>query len=309
MKLPFREGESIARGALIAQLDDEELRATAEHAEAWRDQQKVSFERIRSVVEQNAGSPQALDDAAASLKMGEADLALARARLAKTRIVAPFAGTVSSRRVSPGAFVRAGTPITELVMTSEIKVTFSAPERYVGQLQKGTPVRVSTIAFPGDTLSGRVDVVESSLDPETRSVRIIARVPNPQARLRPGMSADVSAVLSTRPNAITVPDEAVFAEGETFLVYVVKPDNTVARTVLTLGTRLRGAVEVLSGLEPGQRVVRAGHQKLFEGAKVMPVESQPGGAADTSGAGSAGGAGEAGAAGGEGASVSSADTP
>lgn len=275
-RLPFREGESIAKGALIAQLDDEELLATANRAEAWRDQQKTSYDRIKSVVEQNAGSPQALDDAAAALKMAEADLVLARSRYAKTRVVAPFSGTVGMRRVSPGAFVRAGTAITELVQTNELKVTFSTPERYVGQLQKGTEVHVSTIAFPGDTLVGHIDAVEASLDPATRSVRIMARVPNPSGRLRPGMSADVTAVLRERANAVTIPDEAVFAEGEQFFVYAVKEDNTVARTAVTLGTRTADAVEVVAGLEPGMRVVRAGHQKLFEGAKVMPVESQQG---------------------------------
>jgi membrane fusion protein, multidrug efflux system len=276
MRLPFREGESIAKGELIAQLDDEELLATANRAEAWRDQQKTSYDRIKSVVEQGAGSPQALDDAAAALKMAEADLALARTRYAKTRIVAPFSGTVGMRGVSPGAFVRGGDTITTLVQTKEVKVTFSAPERYVGQLQKGTAVHVSTIAYADESLVGRVDAVEASLDAATRSVRIQARVANPNDRLRPGMSADVTAVLRERANAVTIPDEAVFAEGEQFFVYAVKEDNTVTRTAVTLGTRMADAVEVLAGLEPGTRVVRAGHQKLFEGAKVMPVESQPG---------------------------------
>jgi hypothetical protein len=123
--------------------------------------------------------------------------------------------------------------------------------------------------------------VEASLDPATRSVRIMARVTNTNGRLRPGMSADVTAVLRERANAVTVPDEAVFAEGEQFFVYSVKEDNTVARTAVTLGTRMAGAVEVLAGLEPGTRVVRAGHQKLFEGAKVMPVDSQQGQSAAT----------------------------
>lgn len=276
--LPFQEGGSVAKGALLVQLDDEQLLATANRAEAWRDQKKLSYERIKSVVEQKAGSTQALDDAASELKMAEADLVLARSRYAKTRIVAPFGGTVGMRRISPGAFVRAGDAITELVQTREVKVTFSAPERYVGQLQRGTVVHVSTIAFPGEPLAGRVDAVEASLDAATRSVRIMARVPNANGRLRPGMSADVTAVLRERAQAITIPDEAIFAEGEQFFVYVVKEDNTVARTAVTLGTRMADAVEVLAGLEPGMRVVRAGHQKLFEGAKVMPVESQPGGA-------------------------------
>jgi membrane fusion protein (multidrug efflux system) len=88
------------------------------------------------------------------------------------------------------------------------------------------------------------------------------------------MSANVSAVLSARNNALTIPDEAIFAEGDQSFVYAIKADSTVTRTPITLGTRLRGSVEVLKGLEQGSKVVRTGYQKLYEGAKVMPVMSQ-----------------------------------
>jgi membrane fusion protein (multidrug efflux system) len=88
------------------------------------------------------------------------------------------------------------------------------------------------------------------------------------------MSANVSAVLGERMEALTVPNEAIFAEGNQTLVYVVKSDSTVTRTPLTLGTRLPDVVEVVSGLKAGDRVVTAGHQKLFEGAKVIPIQSQ-----------------------------------
>lgn len=117
---------------------------------------------------------------------------------------------------------------------------------------------------------------------------MIARVPNPGNRFRPGMSANVSAVLSERMNALTIPSEAVFAEGTQTFVYVVGPDSTVARTPVKLGTRLSDVVEVTEGLKEGDRIVRAGHQKLFDKAKVLPIDSRaaeggapgaPGGAA------------------------------
>lgn len=273
--IPFKEGEAIRKGGLIAKLDDVQLRAEVTRAEALRDQRKLSFERIKSIVDQGAGAPQDLDDAAAALKMAEAELALAKARLSKTRIVAPFEGILGARRVSPGAFLRPGDPITDLAQLGEIKVTFSAPERYLGLLKRGTAVTVSTPAFPGDALTGKIDVVDPVLDPTLRSARVIARVKNPGARFRPGMSANVSAVLSERATAVTIPSEAVFAEGNQALVFVVGPDSTVSRQPLQLGTRLPDIVEVVEGLAPGTQVVRAGHQKLFDGAKVIPVMSQP----------------------------------
>lgn len=277
VSLPFREGSAVERGAVIAQLGDAEHRAEVERTEAIRDQAQSTFSRVKSVVDQGAGAPQDLDDAGAALKVAGANLALAKARLSKTRIVAPFAGLVGSRRVSPGAFVRSGQAITDLTKLSELRVNFSAPERYVAQLRRGAEVVISTTAYPGYALTGRIEVIDPVLDPGTRNARILARVHNPGGKFRPGMSANVSAVLGQRPKALTIPSEAVFAEGDQSFAYVVKADSTVTRSALTLGTRLSDAVEVVKGLEPGMMVVRTGHQKLFEGAKVIPVASRPGG--------------------------------
>lgn len=283
VRLPFREGASIEKGGLIAQLDDIQLRAEVDRAEALRDQSQGSYERVKSVVEQAAGTAQDLDDAAAALKVAEANLALARSRLNKTRIIAPFAGMAGARRISPGAFVRAGEEITELAKIEEIRVSFSMPERYLSKITKGAPVTISTTAYPGYALHGTIDIIEPILDQATRSARIIAVARNPEGKFRPGMSANVVVVLSQRAQALTVPSEAVFVEGTQAFVYVVKADSTVTRTPLTLGTRLADVVEVVSGVQPGTRVVRAGHQKLFEGAKVLPVSSGQGGAGAPSG--------------------------
>jgi len=277
VSLPFQEGGAVGPGALVAQLDDAEPRAEVERTEALRDQAQSTYTRVKAVVDQGAGAPQDLDDAAAALKVAEANQALAKARLSETRIVAPFAGVLGSRRVSRGAFIRSGQAITNLAKLSELRVNFSAPERFVAQLRRGAEVAISTTAYPGYALKGRIDVIDPVLDPGTRNARILARVSNPGNRFRPGMSANVSAVLSRRPNALTIPSEAVFAEGDQSFAYVVKADSTVTRSALTLGTRLFDAVEVVKGLEPGMLIVRTGHQKLFEGAKVIPVASRPGG--------------------------------
>ncbi|HEX7077488.1 MAG TPA: efflux RND transporter periplasmic adaptor subunit [Candidatus Eisenbacteria bacterium] len=274
--MPFVEGRPIAKGGMIAQLDDRQLQAEYQRAAAVRDQARASFERVKSVVDQGAGAPQDLDDARSALKVAEANVSLAQTRLDKARITAPFAGIAGAKRVSPGAYLRSGTVITDLAAIDEIKVTFSTPERYLGELHRGAPVTVSTTAYPGYELTGRIDVIDPVLDPATRSSQVIARVRNPGGKFRPGMSANVSVVLSQRPDAVTVPNEAVFSEGGLNFVYLVKPDSTVARSPLTLGTRLADVVEVVKGIDAGQRVVAAGHQKLFDGAKVIPIQSTAG---------------------------------
>lgn len=271
--LPFREGETIAQGGLIAQLDDVQMRAEEARAQAILEQRKVTHARIKTITDEGLGAAQTLDDAAAALKVAEADLAVMRARLQKTRIVAPFAGLLGARQVSPGAFVRAGSPITELAQVQRLRVTFSAPERYFAQLQRGAEVRVSTTAYPDHELLGKVRVIDPIVDLGTRRVKVIATLDNPGGKFRPGMSANVTVILGERPNALVIPSEAVFVEGSQALVFVIQADSTVARTPVELGTRLREDVEVVNGLTAGTMVVRAGHQKLFPGAKVMPISA------------------------------------
>ncbi len=272
--LPFKEGGTIRKDELIARLDDAQLAAEVARAEALLAQSKSTYKRVKSVVDQGAGAPQDLDDAAAGLKVAEANLDLARARFAKTRVVAPFEGIIGARRVSVGTFLRAGQAIADLANIGEIRVTFSAPERFLARLTPGAGVSIASPAYPGTRLNGRIAVVEPIIDPNTRSARVVARVQNVGQKFRPGMSANVSAVLGTRPDAITIPNEAVFGSGNQSFVFVMNPDSTVARVVLTLGTRSSEYVEVLEGLAPGMIVVKAGHQKLFDGGKVFPIFSE-----------------------------------
>ncbi|MCB1184927.1 efflux RND transporter periplasmic adaptor subunit [bacterium] len=284
-EIPFREGGRLAQGDLIARLDDEQLRAEMNRARALMDQSRSTWQRVKTIVDQGAGAPQDLDDATAALRVAEANYALAETRLGKARITAPFAGLAGKRHVSPGAFLRAGDPITDLAQIDELRVDFAVPERLLATMRQGNPVTVTTTAYPDHVLEGVIDVIAPQLDPLTRSAGIVARVANPDGLLRPGMSATVSAVLTERDGALTVPSAAVFVEGGQSYVYVIKPDSLVTRTPVSLGTRLADVVEVTEGLVGGQQVVKAGHQKLYEGAKVMPMDMSGGG--DAAGAGGA----------------------
>jgi len=293
--LPFAEGKRVGAGALLAQLDDSEELAAAHRATAEREQAEANAGRAEKLAEQQVISQAELDAVRAQLKVAQANEAEALAKLEKLRIRAPWPGIAGRRRVSPGAYVRPGDVITEVARVGEVKVGFAAPERYTTDLKRGVEVEATVPAFPGETFTGRVSVVDPIVDPETRTIQIVARLPNPEGKLKPGMSANVSVTLSERPAALVVPDEAIFAEGSQHFVYVVRPDSTVARTAIQTGLRDSARVEVIAGLTAGQQVVSAGHQKLFDGARVMPI---PAGAMGAPG-GAPGGAGASGRAPGE----------
>lgn len=276
--LPFVEGAFVARGSVLARLRDTDLAAQVERAKALRDEARVAFDRQARLSDEELLSRQERDSAAARLAVTEADLRVAEVRLSKTRVVAPFAGLLSRRLVSPGAFLRAGDPIVELAAIDQVKVAFAVPERHLAAFATGSTIDLSSVAYPGETFSGTILLVDPLIDPVTRSARLVARVDNPGRKLRPGMSVEVRATLTERASALTVPEEAVFAEGDANYVFLIGDDSTVERRAVKLGARQAGRVEVVSGLAVGETIVRAGHQKLFPGAKVMPTSALGGGA-------------------------------
>jgi membrane fusion protein (multidrug efflux system) len=204
MHLPFREGAPVMAGDLLVQLDDRERRAQLKRAEALLEQALATFERVDHIVKEGVGSPQDLDDAQAALHVAEADVALTQARLTKTRILAAFDGVTGTREISPGAFVRAGEKVTTLTQLKELRVSFSVPERFSRKLRLGAEVSVTSIAFPEQAFTGRIEIIDPILDEMTRNVLVIAKVANPDGNLRPGMSADLSATFSERAEALTV---------------------------------------------------------------------------------------------------------
>jgi RND family efflux transporter MFP subunit len=271
MKIPFEEGSHVQAGDLIAQIDDREYKADLDRTIALKDQAELTFNRLKIMVSQGASAQADLDGATAALKVAEANVAAAQARYDKTRITALFDGLVGARRISIGTFLHPGDAIADLARIQELRVIFSAPERYLSLLKRGSQVSVSTTAYPGYELTGTIEVIEPNVDPATRSVGLVARVSNPENKFRPGMSANVAAVLSERANALTIPSEAVTIDQNQPVVFVIKPDSTVVRTVVQLGTRSKATVEVVSGLTEGELIVRTGQQKIYQGAKVIPI--------------------------------------
>lgn len=288
--LPFTEGQLVSAGATLALIDDREVRAASDHAEAQRQLAGANFDRTQKLAEQKLVSQSELDDSRSALQMADADLEVARVHLEKTHIRAPFEGVVGRRLTSVGAWLKPGDPVTNLARLSTLRVAFSAPERMLSELRPGREVRVHTPAWPDREFTGRLTVVDPIVDPDTRTVHLLAELPNPSGILKPGLSADVTVTIAERKQSLTIPDEAVFAEGSGNFVYVLQPDTTVQRVAVVTGARDSARVEIVSGLTAGQSVVRTGHQKLYPGAHIMSLNGFPG-AAPAAAPGGAAGAG------------------
>ncbi len=284
-KLPFTEGATIVAGTLIAELDLAETTAAVREADAALHIATVQRDKQQPLVSEGVVSDLQMQEAEANMAAAAARLAAAQARLDDRRILAPFAGRIGLRRISVGALVAAGTPIASLASVESLKIEFSLGERDLERLAPGQAVRARTSALPGRIITGTVTAIDATVDTASRTVLAYATVPNADGRLQPGMSVDVEVVLEAVPDALTVPEEAVVLQGPTAAVFVIvaagadgpgaagadtKPGSVVKRQVVKLGTRTRGRVEVLDGLNADAQVVVQGTQFLRDGQMVTP---------------------------------------
>jgi membrane fusion protein (multidrug efflux system) len=266
----FRDGERVQRGQLLVQLDDAQARADVAAAEAMVTESESQYRRSRELLQTQALSKSSFDQLEATVKSNRAKLGAAQARLEDTVIRAPFSGRLGLRRVSVGTLINPGAVITTLDDTSVIKLDFSVPENFVASLREGLSVRASAPAFPGRVFAGKVSSIDSRVDLATRSVVVRALLANDDGALRPGMFLSVS-LAKDEHDALVIPEEALTPEAERQYVYVVT-EGRASRREVRIGGRRPGSVEVLAGLDAGERVIVEGTQKVRDGAAVQASE-------------------------------------
>jgi membrane fusion protein (multidrug efflux system) len=274
----FTEGQHVAAGSLLFNLDSALAQADLNEAKANLENSRRADARAREMAGKQLISHADLDEAAAALGVDQSREASARTRLEKTQIRAPFDGVVGLRGVSAGDYVKAGDALVDLVRMDPIEVDLKAPEVVLSTLALGQKIKLGVDAFPGQEFTGSIVAIAPTVDVGGRSVLLRARLDNSAGKLRPGMSARVQIVLGTNPNALMVPEQAIWPNGDQKMVYVVK--GGVAKLIpVTLGNRQPGMVEVTSGLKAGDEVITSGQLKLFDGASVMTAASKPAGPA------------------------------
>ena len=280
----FDEGQQVAKGAVLVELDGEQARADLAIAEAALKESTSQYKRSRELYTTKVLSDAQIEQIEATFRSNEARVASARSRLSDTVIRAPFAGRVGLRRVSVGSLVNPGAVITTLDDTSRIKLDFTIPETYVAAIGPGLEIKAQSPAYPGESFDGKVSSVDSRVDPNTRSVMVRAILPNEAGKLKPGMFLTVH-LKRSESDVLLIPEEALVPEQGDVFVYVVADGKAVKRRV-QIGQRRVGAVQVTDGLVAGEIVVTEGTQKLREGADVQ-VTSPPAAASAAKPAGSA----------------------
>jgi membrane fusion protein (multidrug efflux system) len=270
----FQEGQRVAKGVLLVQLDPAVPQAEAEQARANLKLARTKYERAVDLAKSNFISSQAKDEAENNLRIAEAALALAEAKLAKMQIRAPFSGIIGLRAVSVGDYVKEGADLVNLESIDPLKVDFRVPEVFMRQVQVGQALEVQLDAMPGKAFEGRVLAVNPLIDAAGRAVVVRALVRNPDTALRPGMFARVRLITRESRDALVLPEQALMPQGDAQFVFRVIDDKAV-RTKVEVGQRREGKVEIVNGVGRDDLVVTAGQLKLRDGAPVAIAAGNP----------------------------------
>jgi membrane fusion protein (multidrug efflux system) len=275
-EIPLSEGAPVAAGNVLVKLDDALVLAEMDDTRARHDLAVGNLGRANSLAKSGNVTERARDEASTNAETTRAALELARVRLSKHTIRAPFSGIAGMRKVSPGAYITAGQPIVNLEKIDTLKIDFKLPELFLSEIGNGQEVAITVDALPKRTFIGTIYAIDPHIDVNGRAIVIRARLANPGLVLRPGLFARIRVKGRVTRNVLVIPEAAIVPRGDDKIVYQVR-DGAAVEVKVTLGGRRNGLVEILTGLAEDALVVTAGQQKLKDGSPVeVVVGSNPG---------------------------------
>ena len=262
----FKEGSMVEKGQLLAKINDAPLQAELRRKEAQLRLMQDRVFRAKALLEKEAVSKEAFQEAEANLSALKAEIDGVKAEIAQKELRAPFSGVIGLRQVSVGAFATTQTAVATLTKRSPLKVEFSVPERYAGTLPDGAQLEF-TVEGDLTPRMAKVYASDSRVDENTRTFTVRALYDNKDGKLVPGRYASVRLTTQEFSNALAVPSEAIVSEMGIDKVYLCR--NGKAEPVeITKGLRTDAQVQVLKGLSVGDTVITSGTMQLRAGQAV-----------------------------------------
>jgi membrane fusion protein, multidrug efflux system len=293
--IPFKEGQTVHQGDLLAQIDPRPYQAQLDQAIANRDRDaaqlanaEANLQRYLPLQAKGYATPQLVDtqkaqvaQLQAAVKADEAIIESAQVELGYTRITAPINGVVGIRQIDVGNIIHPTDPNGLVVLTQlqPISVIFTLPEADLPEIQQQmakSPLAV--LAYSQDNTikldQGTLELVDNQIIQTSGSVRLKANFPNPQHRLWPGELVNLRLLLETRHDGLTVASTAVQQGPEGTYVYVIGPDGTVTSRAVKVGESSHGRTLIDSGLQPNEQVIVDGQSRLQSGTRVAVLHGQ-----------------------------------
>jgi membrane fusion protein (multidrug efflux system) len=275
-EIALSEGAPAQAGEVLVRLDDALAIAEVDDTQARFTLAQGNLERANSLAKSGNVTERARDEASTNAETSRAARELAKVRLSKHVIRAPFSGVAGIRKVSPGAYITAGQPIVNLEKIDSLKIDFKLPEIHLAKISNGQKIEIMVDALPGRVFPGTIYAIDPHLDVNGRALSIRARLENPELVLRPGLFARIRVKGQTERSVLLVPEAAIVPRGQDKIVYTVQNGRAVEVKV-ELGARSKGMVEIVDGLDEHATVVTAGQQMLKDGSPVeVVVGANPG---------------------------------
>ena len=269
----FTEGELVEQGTVLVELENAEQLADLAAAKAALVESSSQLSRSEELFKSKLVSASQMEQLRAKQEADLAAVHAAESRLEQTIIRAPFNGRLGLRRVSLGSVVDTDTIITTLDDSSRIKLDFDVPEVFIASLEPGLGVSARSAAWPEARFEGVVSTIDTRVDPISRTIAVRAILPNAEGRLRPGMFLTVS-LLKEDVQSLVIPEEAIVPERSKQFVFVVGENDVAEMREVKTGRRRPGEIEILQGLEEGERVITEGSIKTRDGQTVRIISQQ-----------------------------------
>ena len=268
--LALRDGAFVEADAPLVMLDSREQSARVAETRASLHDSERQLEYMKQLIERGAVSQDELEAISSQVETQRAALRAEEVVLSDYTIRAPFSGTLGLHDISVGARIQAGSVITTLDDLSGLNLTFELPESLLGFMQPGQHITARSDAWPGDSFTGQVDAIDSRINPSSLTFRARVVLPNPDMKLRPGLFMQLQVPVVAQ-EALVVPVHSVLYDGGRNFVFVIADDNTVSRREVATGRNRNGLMEVLSGLQTGEKIVDEGIAKVREGSRVTAL--------------------------------------
>jgi len=269
VELAVEEGMAVAKGQLLARLDEEDLRAQLEIARVTLEEARLAYDRAQKLQASSLISPEEYEQAQTRFETARAELERTEILVGYTRVRAPFAGLIVTRYVDYAQQVSVNSPLFRLSDFNPLLCPIQVPEREIPQLHVGQSARLRVEAWPEERFTARVLRISPVVDAATGTVKVTLEV-DARGRLRPGMFARVFVETATRGGALVIPRSALSLESLGDTVYVVE-DGVARRREVALGFREGDLVEAVSGLAEGESVVVVGQDGLSDGTPVVAL--------------------------------------
>ena len=274
-ELSFEEGDDVKEGQLLARIKQDVQRSGLERASTSLSQAKRDLETVRRLFDRGVASQDELTAAELAFDNAQLDVSDRRRDVRNTRVIAPFAGTVTERFASEGAFVTAGAQVLSIVDFDTLVARVFVPEKELDRLEVGQDAEVVGKAARGRQGIGTLRRIAPVVDATTGTVKLTVGLPSElvggETGFLPGMYAEVTLTTETRPSATLVPKQALVYDEEQPFLFVADGDR-VKRVQVELGLSDRDNAEVLAGVAIGDEVVLAGHAGLKDGGLITRVD-------------------------------------